>query len=200
MKRLIDVVIAGSVLVIAFPLMVIVAVIVRVTSPGPAFHRQERIGLHGKPFTLYKFRSMTVGGDDAAHREFNRRELAGELDHLDDFALPNDSRITKVGAHLRHLSLDELPQLINVLKRDMSLVGPRPSLAWEVEMFDPKFKRRSEVRPGITGLWQVTGRNTISMTGMLELDIEYVERRTLLFDLQILARTIPAVLGGAGAA
>jgi len=200
MKRLFDVVVASALLVLAAPFMLVIGVLVRTTTDGPALHRQTRVGWKGRPFTMYKFRTMTVGGDDSAQREFNRRELAGELDHLESFTLPEDTRVTSVGAPLRRSSLDELPQLVNVLTGDMSIVGPRPSLDWEVELFDAKYQRRADVRPGMTGLWQVNGRRTVDMNGMLQLDLDYVDQRSLWMDIQILFKTLPAVLMGDGAA
>ncbi len=199
MKRTLDLVVAGAGLILAFPLLVLLAFAVRVTSSGPALFRQERIGLHGKAFTILKFRTMTLGGDDSAQREFNRRELAGELEGLTDFTLPEDDRVTRVGRFLRKSSLDELPQLINVVRGEMSLVGPRPSLDWEVEMFDEKYQRRVDVRPGVTGLWQVSGRRAIDMRGMLELDLEYVDTQSMSLDLGILVKTVGVVLSSEGA-
>ena len=200
MKRALDVAVAAAALTLLAPLLLLLVAAVRVTSKGPAIFRQERIGRHGQRFTVYKFRTMTVGADDARQRELNRRELAGELGSQEVYTLEADPRITPVGSVLRRTSLDELPQLVNVLTGDMSLVGPRPSLEWEVELFEDRYRRREEVRPGITGLWQVSGRRTIDMRGMLELDLEYVDRQSLWLDLQILARTVPAVLSSKGAA
>ena len=200
MKRFFDMLVAGAILVMLSPLMVAIWVAVRLTSRGPGIYRQTRIGLHGQPFTIYKFRTMRVDADDREQREFNRRELTGELDEQETYTLADDDRITPIGGPLRKLSLDELPQFYNVLIGDMSLVGPRPSLEWEAELFEPRFQRRTDVRPGITGLWQVSGRRSIDMRGMLELDVEYVDNQSFVLDLKLLSRTPKAVLEAQGAA
>jgi lipopolysaccharide/colanic/teichoic acid biosynthesis glycosyltransferase len=163
---------------------------------GPALFRQERVGLRGQRFTLLKFRTMFQGVDDRALRDLIARELRGE-DTVDGGSskLNNDRRITRVGSILRRTSLDELPQLFNVLRGDMTLVGPRPCLGWEAEMFPAEFTPRFEVRPGLTGLWQVSGRSALGTLEMLELDVRYVRSRSLQSDLSILIRTVPALLG-----
>jgi lipopolysaccharide/colanic/teichoic acid biosynthesis glycosyltransferase len=146
---------------------------------------------------MLKFRSMYVDCDDAPHREYNRRELAGEDPRAGDdgvYKVADDPRITAVGRLLRTTSLDELPQLINVLKGEMALVGPRPALDWEVALYRPHHHDRFLVKPGITGLWQVSGRNRLSMPEALDLDVAYVRRRSVGLDLRILARTVPTVL------
>jgi lipopolysaccharide/colanic/teichoic acid biosynthesis glycosyltransferase len=146
---------------------------------------------------MLKFRSMTDGCDDAVHREYNLRELAGEdprEGRTGVYKPAADPRITRIGRLLRVTSLDELPQLINVLKGEMALVGPRPALDWEVALYQPHHRERLLVKPGITGLWQVSGRNLLSMREALDLDVEYVRRRSVRLDLTILARTVPAVL------
>jgi lipopolysaccharide/colanic/teichoic acid biosynthesis glycosyltransferase len=196
-KRLLDIVLAASGLILMAPLMLLVAALVRSTSPGPVLFRQIRIGLHEQPFVMFKFRTMRDGCADAQHREMNLAELRGSADPGTSdgvFKLEDDPRVTAVGRFLRRFSIDELPQLFNVLRGDMSLVGPRPALPWEVEFFTPDQRRRHECVPGITGLWQVSGRNRLSMPDMLALDVLYVERRSLLLDLWILLRTPRAVL------
>jgi lipopolysaccharide/colanic/teichoic acid biosynthesis glycosyltransferase len=199
-RRTAGVLIAGTVLLVLSPLMVIIAVVIRSTSPGPALFTQRRVGLARQPFSFYKFRSMRVGGDDAAHRELIARELHGEdTSSRGSMKLDGDSRITRFGGFLRRTSLDELPQLINVLRGDMELVGPRPCLEWEAEMFPREFDERFAVRPGVTGLWQVSGRNTMGTLDMLRLDVCYARHQTLRGDVAILARTLPAVLRGDGA-
>jgi lipopolysaccharide/colanic/teichoic acid biosynthesis glycosyltransferase len=197
LTRGIDLLVSGTALVVLSPLLLALAGVVRATSPGPALFRQVRVGYRGQPFVMLKFRSMTDGCDDAVHREYNQRELAGEdpRDGRDGVYKPAaDPRITRVGRLLRSTSLDELPQLINVLRGDMSLVGPRPALDWEVALYQPHHHERFLVKPGITGLWQVSGRNLLSMREALDLDVEYVRRRSVELDLRILARTVPTVL------
>jgi lipopolysaccharide/colanic/teichoic acid biosynthesis glycosyltransferase len=201
-KRFLDLAVACLALALFSPLMLASAVLIKVSSPGPVFFRQTRIGRDEKPFAMLKLRTMHVGRDDSAHREFNRRELLGiSASGTSDgvFKLEHDPRITRIGRFLRRFSIDELPQLINVLRGEMSLVGPRPSLPWEVELFSAEQRRRHSCTPGITGLWQVSGRNALSMVEMLRLDVAYVERRSLLLDLWILLRTPYAVLFDRGA-
>jgi lipopolysaccharide/colanic/teichoic acid biosynthesis glycosyltransferase/peptidoglycan/xylan/chitin deacetylase (PgdA/CDA1 family) len=198
-RRLADVVVSGAALVaLAIPMLVIAAAI-RIESDGPALFRQRRVGLRRRPFEMLKFRTMKPGGDDSALRELIARELRGEDTVVDGSSkLNGDSRITRVGRFLRRTSLDELPQLINVLRGDMTLVGPRPCLEWEAEMFPAEYGARFDVPPGLTGLWQVSGRSALGTLDMLRLDVRYVEERTLARDLEILVRTVPAVLGGGG--
>ena len=180
--------------------MVLIAIAVHLEDKGPAFFRQERVGLGGGRFTLFKFRTMFRGGDDRELRELIARELRGE-DTVENGSskLNNDSRVTRTGAFLRKTSLDELPQLLNVLRGDMTLVGPRPCLSWEAEMFPEEFEPRFSVPPGLTGLWQVSGRSTLGTLDMLRLDVRYVESRSLRSDADILLRTVPALLRSDGA-
>jgi lipopolysaccharide/colanic/teichoic acid biosynthesis glycosyltransferase len=191
-------VVAGVALIVLAPLLGILALLVRMDSAGPALFRQERLGRRGRPFVMLKFRSMRTDADDAVHRAYVTQLLtkedpsAGGSQGL--FKLENDPRITRVGAFLRRTSLDELPQLINVVRGEMSLVGPRPALAWEAEMYEARYRRRFEVPPGLTGLWQISGRSRLTMKDALELDLDYVRRVSLGLDLMILARTIPALL------
>jgi lipopolysaccharide/colanic/teichoic acid biosynthesis glycosyltransferase len=200
LRRLIDVIVATTALVVLAFLMLLIAACIRVSSPGPALFRQERVGYGRKPFTLYKFRTMRVDGDDRALRDLVMRELRGEDTVVDGSSkLHADPRITPVGRWLRKTSLDELPQLINVVRGSMSLVGPRPCLVWEAELFPAEYEARFSVLPGITGLWQVTGRSALGTLEMLQLDLAYVEERCLRRDLGILLLTVPAVLRGGGA-
>src|SRR4051812_3643629 len=180
--------------------MLLVALAVHLEDGGPALFRQERVGLRGNRFTLFKFRTMFQGVDDGALRTLIARELAGE-DTVENGSskLNNDRRITRIGAFLRKTSLDELPQLINVVRGDMTLVGPRPCLDWEADMFPAEFSPRFSVRPGLTGLWQVSGRSALGTLEMLQLDVRYVRSRSLRSDLGILLRTVPALLRGSGA-
>jgi len=183
-----------ALLVLAIPLIVI-GLVIRWTSVGPALFQQQRVGFGGKTFTMYKFRTMRTGVGDEMLRELIAAELRGEDTSVDgSYKLDSDPRVTPIGAFLRKTSLDELPQLINVLFGDMSLVGPRPCLEWEARMFPTEFQPRFSVRPGITGLWQVSGRSTVSTLEMLHLDLTYVRTRNLVGDLSILVRTVPSML------
>lgn len=198
--RSLDIVGAGLVLLILAPVLLALALWIRLDSPGPALFRQERLGLDRRPFTLLKFRSMRLGGDDSAHRALIAAELRGESQPQEGSTkLHEDPRVTTPGRFLRRTSLDEVPQLINVLRGDMSLVGPRPCLDWEADMFPPEFEARFAVRPGLTGLWQVSGRSAVGTLGMLEMDVDYVRRRRLRLDLRILLFTVPSLLRGGGA-
>jgi len=197
-----DACLAGILVVASSPLLLLVGIAVAISSPGPILFRQERVGRHQRPFHMLKFRTMAVDSNDEVHREFVTKMLRDELPHQDGdelFKLTEDERITGVGRILRRFSLDELPQLFNVLSGQMSLVGPRPALPWEVELFQPRHRKRFEVKPGMTGLWQVKGRSSLSMNQALDLDVQYVDRRTFWLDLGILARTVPVVLSGRGA-
>jgi len=197
-----DACLAGILVVASSPLLLLVGIAVAISSPGPILFRQERIGRYQRPFHMLKFRTMAVDSNDEVHREFVTKMLRDELPHQDGdelFKLTEDERITGVGRILRRFSLDELPQLFNVLSGQMSLVGPRPALPWEVELFQPRHRKRFEVKPGMTGLWQVKGRSSLSMNQALDLDVQYVDRRTFWLDLGILARTVPVVLSGRGA-
>ncbi|HEX5505753.1 MAG TPA: sugar transferase [Thermomicrobiales bacterium] len=195
-KRLLDVAVAAGLLLLLAPVFALVAVVIRRDSPGPVFFRQTRVGRHGRPFTMYKFRSMRSGANEAVHREYFLgllvAEGAGEAPAV--FKVPNDRRVTRVGRILRKTSVDELPQLWNVLRGEMSLVGPRPPIPYEVEAYEPWMRRRLDVQPGITGLWQVCGRSRLTVTEMFRLDIDYVERQSFRLDLRILLLTIPTVL------
>jgi lipopolysaccharide/colanic/teichoic acid biosynthesis glycosyltransferase len=195
--RPVDVVIATALLVLLAPLMLVVAALVRLTSPGPALFRQSRVGYRGQSFMMLKFRSMYTDSDDRVHRAFVSRMLRGEDPRCAEdglYKLSGDSRVTRLGRFLRATSIDELPQLINIVRGEMVLVGPRPALAWEIELYQPHHHERFEAMPGITGLWQVSGRSRLTMTEALELDVEYARRRSLALDLWILVKTIPAVL------
>ncbi|MFI5429457.1 sugar transferase [Aeromicrobium sp. UC242_57] len=172
-----------------------VAVAVKLTSPGTVFFKHERIGRDGKPFKMIKFRSMRSGSDAQLQSLLDAQGTAG----TPLFKITNDPRITRVGGFIRRFSIDELPQLINVVKGDMSLVGPRPQQAEEVELYDDAAHRRLHVRPGMTGLWQVSGRSDLSWEEAIRLDTSYVENWSMTADLLILWRTVRAVLGSDGA-
>jgi exopolysaccharide biosynthesis polyprenyl glycosylphosphotransferase len=194
-KRLIDV--AGSALLITLlsPLLLLVALLVKTTSPGPVFFRQERIGLNKRRIQLLKFRTMVPDAD----------KRQSELEHLNEaegpvFKMKNDPRVTPVGRFMRRFSIDELPQLFNVLTGEMSLVGPRPLPVRDVERIDAQWhKRRFSVKPGLTCLWQVNGRSDVNFERWVRLDLEYIDRWSLGLDMKILAKTIPAVMKGSGA-
>jgi lipopolysaccharide/colanic/teichoic acid biosynthesis glycosyltransferase len=202
-KRVMDIILASLLLLLLSPVMLVIAVMIRVTSPGGALFQQVRIGHGRSPFVMLKFRTMQQGLDDAIHRAYVTAMLGGRANPADPergiYKLTSDPRVTSIGRILRKSSLDELPQLVNVLRGEMSLVGPRPVLPWEAELFEPRHQTRFSVRPGITGLWQVTGRSSLTMQQALDLDIEYALRRTMLLDLVILLRTIPTVLLSRGA-
>ena len=175
-------------------LMALIALAVKMDTPGPVLFRQDRVGQGGKPFTLYKFRSMKIGAED-------QKDLLRDLNEADGpiFKIKDDPRVTRVGRGLRRLSLDELPQFYNVLRGDMSIVGPRPPLSEEVAQYQTWHMRRLDVAPGITGLWQVSGRSELPFDEMALLDIYYAEQWSPALDLKILLRTIPTILFGDGA-
>jgi lipopolysaccharide/colanic/teichoic acid biosynthesis glycosyltransferase len=201
-KRALDVIVATVLLVVFSPLWVLCAVLIQLTSRGPVIFRQERIGAGQQPFTVYKFRTMRVDTSDAVHRDFVTRYILGSLslDEGASYKIPRDHRVTAIGRILRKLSLDEVPQLVNVLRGEMSIVGPRPPLRYEVENYEPWQLGRLAVRPGITGLWQVSGRNRLSFAQMCELDLEYIRSWSLRRDLSIMVRTPWVMLVDAGGA
>jgi exopolysaccharide biosynthesis polyprenyl glycosylphosphotransferase len=192
-KRVTDIVLAGAWLILLFPAMLAIAVVIRLTSPGPAIFRQERCGLNGRRFVFYKFRSMCQDAEAmrASLEHLSSRQLA--------FKMPNDPRLTGVGRWLRKFSVDELPQLWNVLKGDMSLVGPRPALPAEVEQYKGWQRRRLRMRPGLTCLWAVSGRDTVDFETWMKLDMQYIDNWSLALDWKIILRTIPQLLSGRGA-
>jgi len=199
-KRTMDIVLSLALIMIAMPLLLFLGLLVRSTSAGPAFFRQGRLGRDKQPFTMLKLRTMRIDNDDRIHREYVASLLsadgAARAAGNGLFKLDGDPRVTRLGAWLRRTSLDELPQLVNVLRGEMSLVGPRPVLPWEAQLFDELYQQRFAVKPGMTGLWQVSGRSRLTMRNALELDVEYVARRNFFFDVAILARTLPAVFRG----
>jgi len=211
-KRLMDIVLSSILLMLLSPLLLLIALLIKLDSSGPVIFRQTRIGKDGKPFTMLKFRSMRQDADPRVHQEHMRRLIRGADssgnpggDESDDVGgragkLPNDGRVTRVGRIIRKTTLDELPQLFNILKGEISLVGPRPSLPYEVEMFKSWHMRRLEVLPGMASLWVVRGRADILFDDQVRLDIEYIENQSLWLDLKILLQTVPAVLSGRGAA
>jgi lipopolysaccharide/colanic/teichoic acid biosynthesis glycosyltransferase len=193
-KRFLDIVLGGLLLIVLSPLLALIALAIWVDTPGPALYLQDRVGRHAVPFRMLKFRTMHVNSDDASHRRAAAAWFAGQpTEH--GYKDVRDPRVTRSGRLLRALSLDELPQLVNVVRGDMSLVGPRPGIAYELEHYADWHFKRLQVRPGITGLWQVMGRDRLPAEQMMRLDCRYVERCSLALDLKILALTIPTVLG-----
>jgi len=208
-KRAFDVATAAAALVVLSPLLAVIAVLVRWDSPGPALYRQTRVGLRGRTFELLKFRSMSVGNDASQHQAVTRRFIDGCADDAVTCAdrygrlvlkLANDERVTRIGRYLRKYSLDELPQFWNVLTGDLSMVGPRPGLEFEVESYKAWHRRRLEVAPGVSGLWQISGRARVGFDEMVFQDIMYGYNQSLLTDVSICLRTVPALLSGRGAA
>jgi len=200
LKRTMDLTLSLLGLIVLAPFMLAAAIAIKLDSPGPIFFRQERVGLNGRVFRMWKFRSMHTNADSAHHQEYLKKLIRnGEAHSVDAdgkpvFKIAYDPRITRVGRIIRRTSIDELPQLFNVFSGDMSLVGPRPPLEYEVNEYRDWHMERLDIRPGITGLWQVSGRSHLSFDQMVELDIAYIERWSLLLDLRILLRTIPVVL------
>jgi exopolysaccharide biosynthesis polyprenyl glycosylphosphotransferase len=204
-KRLLDIMVSVTALIAASPLLAIIAVIIKATSRGPVFFRQERIGLNGTRFKLLKFRSMAVDNDSSIHQEYVKKLIAGEVKQAGEngeqcFKMKDDPRVTPIGRFIRKTSIDELPQLINVLTGDMSIVGPRPPIAYEVEVYDIWHRRRIlEMKPGITGLWQVVGRSTTNFDGMVRMDIEYIKNWSLWLDIVLILKTPAVLVSGKGA-
>ncbi len=207
LKRLMDIAGSSLLLILCAPLLLVVAVAIKATSKGPVLFRQQRVGQYGRCFTFLKFRSMQVDNDHSVHKEFVMKLIANETerDHSSGktegvFKIKNDKRVTRIGKFLRRTSLDELPQFLNVLMGDMSLVGPRPPIPYEVAAYQTWHRRRVlESKPGITGLWQVTGRSRVKFDEMVRLDLRYASNWSPWLDLKILARTPFAVIKGAGA-
>jgi exopolysaccharide biosynthesis polyprenyl glycosylphosphotransferase len=195
LKRIIDFCIAVVVLILLAPILIVIAILIKIDSEGPVFFRQKRVGLNGRIFTLYKFRSMRNGAENELSQLSSFNEMSGPV-----FKMREDPRVTKVGRFLRRFSLDELPQFFNVFRGDMSIVGPRPPVPGEVSMYEYKDRRRLSMRPGITCIWQVSGRNDIcDFQSWVKLDLEYIDNWSLMMDFMLLLKTIPAVLFGSGA-
>jgi len=193
-KRLFDVCVSIIMLILLFPIFLITFLAIKIEDPGPAFYKQTRVGKWGKLFTMYKFRSMVMGADKMKDQLLNQNEAGGVI-----FKMKHDPRITRVGRIVRKLSIDELPQLWNVLNGDMSLVGPRPPVPKEVEEYEYSDRRRLDAIPGITCIWQVSGRSEIDFKGQVRLDVQYIENQSFWEDIKLLLKTIPAVLLGKGA-
>lgn len=202
-KRIFDVVAASIIFVLHLPLFVTIAAAIKLDSRGPIFYKQKRVGKNGQEFFLYKFRSMTVGDDDDEERKKQMAAFIKDKKKYDpntalSTKIVNTSRVTGIGKWLRKLSLDELPQLINVLKGEMSLVGPRPCLPYEWAHYEEWHKRRLSVMPGLTGMWQVSGRSVVGFEDMVILDLHYIQNASLLLDVRVLLKTIPVMLFGTG--
>lgn len=206
-KRLVDISSSLLAILVISPILVATAIAVKLTSKGPAFFRQQRVGQYGRNFTFLKFRSMYCESSDALHQDYARRYIAGEIGGKQEsgegktvYKLTHDPRLTSIGALLRRTSLDELPQLFNILRGDMSLVGPRPPIPYEVECYRAWHRRRLwSVKPGLTGLWQVMGRSSVSFEEMVRLDLRYAKTWSPWLDTKIVLKTALVVLGGEGA-
>jgi lipopolysaccharide/colanic/teichoic acid biosynthesis glycosyltransferase len=220
-KTVLDYVLATSFLIVSAPLFLLIALGIKLTSAGPVFFVQQRVGQGGRVFPFYKFRTMKHNADDSAHREFSRDFILGAQGDggaperrngkgsakdpgrakpgARVYKLMGDPRVTAIGHLLRRTSLDELPQLLNVLRGDMSLVGPRPPVLYEIEHYQEWHKKRLEAKPGITGLWQVSGRSSVPFDEMVLLDLYYIEHRSTMMDLRIMAKTLPVMFTGNGA-
>ncbi|NIA24102.1 MAG: sugar transferase [Gammaproteobacteria bacterium] len=193
-----DIVGSALLLVVTSPVFLVVAAAIKLDSPGPVFFKQTRVGRGGAEFTMVKFRSMVHDNDESVHREYYRRFVEGRAESRrneegDEVFLLDDARVTRVGRILRRTSLDELPNLLNVLRGEMSLVGPRPPISYEVEFYDEHALRKLLVKPGMTGLAQVSGRGALTFDEVIGYDLDYIDRRSLRMDVGILLRTIPAV-------
>lgn len=189
-KRITDVLFSGIGLIILSPVLVIVAIAIKLDSKGPIFFKQDRVGKDEELFSMYKFRSMVVNAEELKKALENQNEMSGPM-----FKMKKDPRITRVGRFIRKTSIDELPQLVNVIKGDMSLVGPRPSLPKEVEQFEPWMKERLTVQPGITCFWQVMGRNSIPFEEWMKLDVKYVRERNYFLDIKLIFKTFFVLFG-----
>ena len=204
LKRTSDIIIAALALILAAPLWLLIALLIKLGSRGPILYAQERVGMDGRMFLCYKFRTMNLGADSKLHREYQKQFIAGSAAaNLGDGERPvykfqSDARITRVGRLLRRTSLDEVPQLFNVLRGEMSVVGPRPPISYEVEHYEMWHRKRLDMKPGLTGLWQVSGRNRMPFEEMVKLDLYYIENWSLLLDLKIILRTVFVIIRGDG--
>jgi len=204
LKQVLDLILTSLILIVFSPLLLLIMLAIKIGSPGPVFYKQMRLGERGQPFRFYKFRSMYVNTDDAQHRSYVKNLIkAGNPYEVDEngkplFKISDDGRVTRVGRLLRKYSVDEFPQLFNVLRGEISLVGPRPPLPSEYEDYSNWHRKRLDGIPGITGLWQVNGKNKISFEEMVKLDIHYLENWSLWLDIKIILRTIPVMLKGEG--
>lgn len=189
-KRLIDIVASACGLIVLSPILLIVSILIKIESKGPIIFAQERVGKDLKTFKMYKFRSMVNEAEELKEKLMKYNQMSGPM-----FKMDNDPRVTKIGKFIRKTSIDELPQLINVIKGDMSLVGPRPSLPKEVKEFEPWMKKRFQVKPGLTCYWQVSGRNNIDFEDWMKLDIKYIEDKCLGLDMKLIIKTAFLLFG-----
>ena len=194
LKRLIDICVSLIGIILLIPLFLIVGILIKIESKGPIIFSQKRVGLNGKEFKMYKFRSMVVNAEELKEKLVNQNEMSGPM-----FKIKEDPRITKIGKFIRKTSIDELPQLFNVLIGNMSLVGPRPSLPNEVKQFEDWMNKRLEVKPGITCFWQVMGRNNIGFEDWMRLDVKYVNERNLWLDIKLIFKTFFVLFGDSNA-
>lgn len=204
-KRALDILFTLLILLPLCLVIIMVGIAIRLDSEGPIFFRQKRIGQQGHEFTMLKFRSMYIKQDDSIHREAVSRYINGKALHTDSngeasYKLAHDPRITRVGRLIRKTSIDELPQFLNVLRGDMTLVGPRPPLLYEVEQYQPNDWPRLAGKPGLTGFWQVYGRSTVTFQEMVEMDITYLQHQSIWEDIKLIVLTVPVMLSGSGAA
>ena len=205
-KRAFDIILSAVVLILTAPVLILVSLLIKFDSKGAVLFRQERVGMDGRKFLCYKFRTMRSDADENIHREAYRKNIEGATEaNAGNEEKPvfgkvkNDPRVTKIGKFLRRTSLDELPQFLNVLRGEMSVVGARPPIPYEVEEYDLRHRKRLDMKPGITGLWQVSGRNRLTFEEMVQIDLFYIENWSLWLDLKIILLTLPAVLRGDGA-
>ncbi|MEZ5427722.1 MAG: sugar transferase [Pyrinomonadaceae bacterium] len=205
-KRAFDIIISASVLILFLPVWLLISLMIKLDSRGPVLFRQERVGMDGRKFLCYKFRTMRAGADESIHREAYRKNIEGSAEaNVGDEEKPvfgkvkDDPRVTGTGRILRRTSLDEMPQFLNVLRGEMSVVGARPPIPYEVEEYDLRHRKRLDMKPGITGLWQVSGRNRLTFEEMVRTDLYYIENWSLWLDLKIILLTLPAILRGDGA-
>ena len=194
LKRAMDIVLSLVAMVALLPLLAAVAVAIKIDSPGPVLFRQERLGRGRRPFTMYKFRSMHVDSGDALHREAVKRTAESKRREIGVFKSLDDPRVTGVGRFIRASNLDELPNLLNILRGEMSIVGPRPALDYELPYYKDWFFRRFAVRPGLTGLWQVKRADAEDFDEMIRMDVDYTERMSVWLDLKLIAQTIPSII------
>ena len=200
MKRMIDIAGSLSAIVLLLPIFLVISLLVRLSSPGPIFFRQKRLGLHGREFEFLKFRTMFTNNDPSIHKEYVAKLIQGHHKSSGVYKIENDPRVTRIGNFLRKSSLDELPQFFNILKGEMSLVGPRPPIPYEMEQYQTWHKRRVlEVKPGLTGLWQVRGRSRTTFDEMVRMDIQYIREQSGWLDFKILLQTPRAIITGSGA-